>query len=165
MIKLIKGTIVLIIILAVQFNVLAQDEEITDEDLTAYATLLLKVDSMKVAAKAKFSEMVKSNELMNGGKRYNELKKAIGDEEKLSEIKATEEEIQAYNDLVASNTEASANIKAAFGAEVKEGIGARKYNIIKKMLKSDAEAKTKYDEIFASLKEKQEENTEEDTNE
>ncbi|MEL6562768.1 MAG: hypothetical protein AAFQ94_31655, partial [Bacteroidota bacterium] len=110
MIKLIKGTIVLIVLLAVQFNVIAQDDEITDEDLTAYATLLLKVDSLKAAAKSQFSEMVKSNELMNGGKRYNELKKAIGDEAKLAEIGATEEEIQAYNDLIAFNTEASANI-------------------------------------------------------
>lgn len=164
MIKLIKGAIVLIVLLAVQFNAFAQDDEITDEDLTAYATLLLKVDSLKAAAKTQFSEMVKSDELMNGGKRYNELKKAIGDEAKLTEIGATEEEIQAYNDLIAFNTEASANIKATFSAEVKDGIGARKYNTIKKALKADADIKSKYDEIYASLKEATESVESEETN-
>ncbi len=119
---------------------------------------------MKADAKAKFSELVKANELMAGGKRYNELKKAKGDEEKLAEINATEEEIQAYNELVAFNTEASTNIKAVFGAEVKDGIGAKKYNAIKKALKADAEMKTKYDEIFAGLKEQMETEPTEETN-
>ena len=165
MIKLMKGTIALIIILAVQFNVVAQEDEITDEDLTSYATLLLKVDSMKAATKTKFSEMVKSHELMDGGKRYNEIKKAKGDEAKLAEINATGEEIAAYDELVAFNTDAAASIKAVFSAEVKDGIGAKKYNAIKRKLKADADVKAKYDEIFASLKEKQEgENIEEDTN-
>lgn len=162
MIKLTKGTILLIILLTVQFNVIAQEDEITDEDLTAYATLLLKVDSMKDAAKNQFSEMVKANELMAGGKRYNELKSAIGDDEKLAEIKATEEEVQAYNELVAFNTNASANIKTVFGAEVKDGIGARKYNTIRKLLKSDADVKAKYDEIYVNLKGQQEVETDEE---
>lgn len=153
----------LLVLLTVQFGAIAQEDEITEADLTAYATLLLKVDSLKDAAKNQFSEMVKSNELMDEGRRYNELKKAIGDEAKLAEIEATEEEIQAYNDLIAFNTAASENIKTIFNNEVKDGIGARKYNEIKKSLKSDAEMKSKYDEIFASLKESQE-TDEEDTN-
>jgi len=160
-----KRTIVLLLFVAVQFSAFAQDAEVSDEDLTAYATLLLKVDSMKLAAKAQFSEMVKNHELMDAGRRYNALKKAIGDEEKLAEIEATEEEIAAYNDLVAKNAEASASIKTVFSASVKEGIGAKMYNVIKKKLKADTDLKTKYDEIFASLKAQQEaEVTAEETN-
>lgn len=163
--KLSKLTIVVLLLLFAQANVFAQDDEVTDEELTAYATLLLQIDSMKVAAKTQFSEMVKTHELMDGGRRYNALKKAIGDEAKLAEIEATEEEIAAYEGLVAKNGEASANIKTFLSTNVKEGIGAKKYNIIKKKLKADADLKTKYDEIVAALKEKMEGDAAEETNE
>ncbi|MEL7145022.1 MAG: hypothetical protein AAFO69_01535 [Bacteroidota bacterium] len=162
--KLLKPTIVILLVLFAQTSVFAQDEEVTDEELTAYATLLLQIDSMKLAAKTQFSEMVKTHELMDGGRRYNALKKAIGDEAKLAEIEATEEEIAAYEELVAKNGEASANIKSFLSTNVKDGIGARKYNVIKKKLKADSDFKAKYEEIVASLKEKMEEATVEETN-
>ena len=162
--KLTKPAIVVLIALFAHFAAFAQEEEVTDEELTAYATLLLQIDSMKVAAKTQFSEMVKTHELMDGGRRYNAIKKAKGDEAKLAEIEATEEEIAAYNDLVAKNGEVSANIKTFLSTTVKEGIGAKKYNVIKKKLKADADFKAKYDAVFAELKAKMEGETAEETN-
>ncbi|MGB3465404.1 MAG: hypothetical protein WBA74_09040 [Cyclobacteriaceae bacterium] len=159
-----KTTILLILAITLQTTAFAQEEEITEEDIVAYASLMLKVDSMKTAAKEQFSEMVKNHELMAGGKRYNELKKAIGDEEKLAEINATEEEIAAYNELVAFNTQASVDIKTVFSSSVKEGLGARKYNAIKKKLKTDADFKTKYQEIYDNMAGEMEESTEEEAN-
>ena len=152
MFKIAKNTILLLLMLAIQTTVFAQEEEeITEQDITAYAVLMIKVDSMKAAAKDQFSEMVKNHELMDGGRRYNELKKAIGDDAKLAEIKATEEEIAAYNELVAFNDNAAVEIRTVFSNSVKDGMGARMYNAIKKKLKADAKFKQNYKEVYANL--------------
>lgn len=164
MIRKAKNAVLLVVLLALQTTVYAQDEEITTEDLTAYAELMLKVDSMKVSAKNEFSEMVKSHELMDGGRRYNELKKAMGDDEKLAEIEATEEEIAAYNELSEFNSKASTEIKAAFGSLVKDGMGARKYNAVKRKLKSDEATKAEYEALYESLSADTEEADDAETN-
>ena len=162
--KLSKTTILILFVLFAQISVFAQDEDVTEEDLKDYATLMLQIDSMKTVAKDQFSDAVKSHELMDEGRRYIELKNAMGNEEKLAEIEATEEEIAAYNELLAQNDEAADNIRSFLSTEVKDGIGARKYNAVKKKLKEDADFKAKYKEITAMLKEKIEEDTVEETN-
>ncbi len=165
MINFIKSTSAfLIALLLINTVAYAQEEEVSDADLEAYAALILKIDEMKAEAKTSFGEMVKSHELMDAGRRYNAIKKAKGDEAKLAEIKATPEELAAFEELVGKQKEASANIKSFLGTNVKEGIGAKMYNIIKKKIKSDEAFKARYDKAFASVKAVQIEQTLEETN-
>ncbi len=134
-------------------NVQAQDEEISDEELQKYAQVMNTVDQMKQEAKDKYLEMIKSDELMAGGKRFNQIKKAKGDEAKLAELEVTEEEQAAYDSLVAKNAAFAADIKAKFTEMIKGDIGAAAYNKIKKQLKTDDALKAKYEELLAALKE------------
>jgi len=159
-----KASVLMVLFMLVTINAFAQETEVSNDDLKGYAALILKVDNMKAEAKSSFSEMVKSHELMDKGRRYNAIKKAFGDEAKLAEIEATEDEVKAYEELVAKQGEASANIKTVLSTDVKEGIGAKMYNIIKKKIKTDGEFKAKYEETYASLKAEMESTLEEEAN-
>ncbi|WP_020527516.1 hypothetical protein [Flexithrix dorotheae] len=133
-------------------NLFAQEEEpITEEDLKKYAVTMDSIDAMKDNIKTVMGDMIKSNENITT-KRYNEVTKAINDEEKLKEIEATEEEIAFVNSIITTRDEMTAEIKSTLSTMVKEYIGSVKlYNRIKKELKSDEELKSQYDEILAEV--------------
>lgn len=159
-VKLKNGLLVfgmIITCLAVCPQLLAQDAEVTDEELTQYAQVSAKIDSLKENMKSRINDAVKSNELMEGGKLYNQLNKAGNDEEKIAEIGATEEQLAAYNEIQENITAFKAEFKEQYTAVVKDEIGAGVYNKVKKALKSDAGVKSRYDEILASLTEETEE--------
>ncbi|MEP1780830.1 hypothetical protein [Reichenbachiella sp.] len=141
----------LIVCLAVCPKSVAQDAEITSDELTQYAQVTAKIDSLKADMKAKISEAVKSNELMEGGKLYNKLNKAKGDEAKLAEIGASEEQLAAYGQIQESITAFKKEFKEQYTAVVKDDIGAGVYNKVKKAIKADAAVKAQYDEIVASF--------------
>ena len=130
---------------------IAQDTDVTTEELTQYAQVTAKIDSLKADMKAKISEAVKSNEQMDGGKMYNQLNKAKGDEAKIAETGATEEQLAAYAQIQEEIKTYKATFKEQYTAVVKDEIGAGTYNKVKKALKADAEIKSQYDEIVASM--------------
>lgn len=133
-------------------NLYAQEEEaITEKDLKKYAVTMDSIDAMKGNIKSVMGDMIKSNEDITT-KRYNEVTKAIKDEEKLKEIEATEEEIAFVNSIISTRDEMTTEIKATLSTLVKEYIGSVKlYNRIKKELKSDEDLKSQYDEILAEV--------------
>lgn len=138
-------------LLAIDFRAIAQDTEITDEDLQNYAVVMQKVDEMKVDLKAKTSELVKGNELMDGGRRFNAIKGAGEDEAKLTELEVTEEELAAFNEINESIAGMKAEFKTNYTAVIKDNLGVGTFNKVKKALKADADLKTKYESIVASL--------------
>lgn len=153
-VKLKNGLLVfgmLVACLALCPNAIAQDAEITDELLTQYAQVTVKIDSLKSNMKSRISEAVKSNELMEGGKLYNKLNKAKGDEALLAEIGASEEQMAAYTEIQGNITTYKAEFKEQYTAVVKDLIGAGPYNKVKKALKADPALKGKYEDIVASL--------------
>ena len=150
--------------LAVDSRAIAQDSEVTDEELLKYATVMNQIDVLKADLKAKTNEMVKGNELMNGGRRYKELKGANGDETKLSEIEATEEEIAAFNTIEETIATMKGEFKTNYTALIKDDLGAATFNKVKKALKADDELKAKYEEVLASISEEPTDEEEEDSN-
>ena len=155
--ELIKSSLQVLGILVgvVIFNssLMAQDVEITDEELTIYATGMNKVDSIKGVVSAQYVQMIKDEVVLKG--RFNKMKKAIGDDAKLAEIEATPEEIAAYNKIQESYGTMKSDLKATSTEIIKGDIGAKIYNKVKKALKTDAELKTKYEAIVDSLKPKE----------
>lgn len=143
---------VLVAIVIVNSSAVAQDVEITDEELKLYATVMNKIDSMKTDMKVKYNGLIKSEESMKGGRRFSELKKANGDEAKLVEIKATEEEIAIYNKIQVEYAKMTSDFKAGYPILIKEELGAGVYNKVKKALKTNSELKAKYDTVVESLK-------------
>lgn len=137
--------------LAICPKTIAQDAEVTTEELTQYAQVVAKIDSLKSDMKAKISEAVKSNELMDGGKMYNQLNKAKGDEAKIAETGATEEQLAAYNEIKAYIDELKGALKTQSTDAVKSTMEISAYNKVRKALRADAELKSQFDEIAASL--------------
>jgi len=138
----------------VVLNTQAQDEApLTDEELKKYATVMDYADQEKERLKNDYNEMIQAEELMDGGRRFKELKDAQGDEAKLAEIKATPEEIEVFNKIEAANEENIAAFKEAYTEKIKDNnqLGAGLYNRITKELKTDEELKARYTAILEEV--------------
>jgi len=144
--------VVVVAILIVNSPAVAQEDEITDDELMLYATVMNKIDSMKEDMKVKYNDLIKSEELMDEGRRFNELKSAKGDEAKLAEISATEEEIVVFDKIQEAYDTMVADFKEVYPTLIKDELGAAVYNKVKKGLKADPDLKMKYEEIVDSLK-------------
>lgn len=155
---LLFGMIVALVV--VNFDANAQDSEVSDDELMLYATVMNKIDSMKNDMQTKYNDMIKNEEAMDGGRRFKELKSAKGDEGKLAEINATEEEIAIFDSIQEGYEKLLSDFKTAYPALIKDELGAGLYNKVQKALKADADLKTKYNELLESLK--PEESEEED---
>ncbi|MEQ8809665.1 MAG: hypothetical protein RIE59_11405 [Imperialibacter sp.] len=141
----------------------AQDADaVTDEELTQYATVMNKIDSMKEDLQVRYNEVIKNNELMDEGRRFLELKKAWGDDAKLAEISATDEEKAAYQGILDEYDNMVAEFKEVYPNLIKDDLGAALYNKVRNAMKSDAELKTKYDELLASMQSSDESDSETD---
>jgi hypothetical protein len=141
----------------------AQDADaVTDEELTQYATVMNKIDSMKEDLQVRYNEVIKNNELMDEGRRFLELKKAWGDDTKLAEISATDEEKAAYQAILDEYDAMVAEFKEVYPNLIKDDLGAALYNKVRNAMKSDAELKTKYDELLASMQSSDEGDSETD---
>ena len=148
-----KSLIVFSFIFSLSFAASAQDEEIeiTDEDLKKYAVTMDSLETMKSNVKNVMAEMVKANEDITNS-RFNELRNAIDDTDKLAELEATEEEITFTQSVIDKKDELAGLIKPTLSDMVKNYIGSVKmYNAIKKGLKADEELKARYDAIMEEL--------------
>jgi hypothetical protein len=135
-------------------NTQAQDEEpITDEDLTKYAVIMDFADQEKERLKNDYNDMIQAEDLMDGGRRFKELKEVSSDSAKLAEI-ATPEEIEVFNKIETANDENIEAFKVAYTEKIKdkEQLGAGLYNQITKALKSDEELITRYTAILETIK-------------
>lgn len=139
----------------------AQDEseELTEEEMVKYAAMEAKVQAFIKDKQTTMEEMIKTNETLGGGARYNELKGAWGDDEKLAEIEATDEEKEAFAEIQ--------EYIDAIGDEVKEYmtglimdaeiLGAATYNKVRRAMGADPAVKDKISNLVAELQSKDEE--------
>jgi hypothetical protein len=130
-------------------NAMAQDTEVSDEKLKAYIMVMDSVDVLRSSLSKEVSNMIVSNELMDGGRAYNSIKSAQGDTVKLTEAGITEEQLAAYDELQQELTELQAGLNETFSGMVKEHVGVSDYNKIRKGLRSDAELKKRYEALVA----------------
>jgi len=123
---------------------------ITDEELKKYAITMDSVNDMKQSLLNQITTMVKENEKMTAG-RYNELSKIIEDETKLTEAKATPEEIAFIKEVSRVKDEGAQAISDTFQKLAQDFVGAKTYNEIKNSLPTDDELKKRYDQIFSEV--------------
>lgn len=136
-------------------NLYAQEEDtVTDEELRKYAEVMAWADDEKEDLEAMYNDLIRENELMNGGKRFVEIKGAIDDSVKLAELEVSEEEMIAYNKIEEENEANVAKFKEVYTEKIKdkEVLGASTYNKVGKALKNDEEVKARYEEILAEVK-------------
>lgn len=140
-------------------NVYAQEEkeeEITEEELVKFATMEDSVMAFYEAKNEELVEMIKNNEVIDDAGRYNDIKAAWGNEEKLAEIELTPEEKTAYEDILASMSTLSDEVRELKISLIKndEILGVATYNKVNKAYKEDPEVKEKVDSLTADLKAK-----------
>jgi len=147
-----KATLFLITVcsLITMTSVYSQDVTVSDDELTRYATAMDSINEMSAEVKVMITDMVKNGSVMTAA-RYNEISKIITDETKLTEAKATAEEIAFVKEVGVKKDEASARINQAFQSLAKDYVGAATFNKVKKALATDTTLKSKYDSLIAEL--------------
>ena len=128
----------------------AQDEEITDDDLKAYALANAAVKSITSSISPMVNDLIAKQEGMTG-QRFKELQDTDGDTGKLASIEAQEWEIkflETVNGEIEKRTEAA---KEVINLMAKYAMGTSKYKAIRSGLNSDADLKARYASIEAKF--------------
>ncbi len=136
----------------------AQDEveEVTDEEIMKFAAMEEAVAFYLEEKQEQLVDMIKSDETIGGAGRYNEIKAAWGDEDKLAEINITlaeKEAFQKIQDFMDSLGEDVKNYKVELIMDA-EVLGAATYNKVTKAMSADPTLKEKVDSQITQLKEK-----------
>ncbi|WP_373522631.1 hypothetical protein [Aquiflexum sp.] len=139
-------------------NTMAQDapEEVTEEEIQKFAAMEEAVANYLEEKQEQLVEMIKTDEALGGAARYNEIKGAWGNEDKLSEINITVEEREAFQkvqDFMDSLSEDVKKFKVDMIMDA-ETLGAGTYNKIMKAMSADPAVKEKVDNLITELKEK-----------
>ena len=125
----------------------------TDEDLKKYAMTMDSVKGMQLTLNDIIAEMVQKNTVMSVP-RYNELFKVADDQAKLAEKQATPEEVKFLKDIADKRSEEMARVNATYQGLVKDFVGVKTFNAIKKSLETDQELKAKYETMSKELESK-----------
>ena len=152
MMKEVKKIAVFCMVTLLSFSAMAQDE-ITDNELMRYAMMQEVVNYMKKDISVEINSMIKSQEGMTG-KRYQELSKTKGDEQKLADLEAKEWELKFLEQTDKFKADRIAAIKSVNSDLATKMVGnkGKTYKSIKEGLKEDESLKARYDVILASFK-------------
>jgi hypothetical protein len=153
MIKYLKSIFLLVLGMILSLGAMAQDEEITDEQLRRYALLQEVVDIMKKEISVELNEMIKAQEGMTGA-RYKELAATKGDEPKMAAISAKDFEKQFFQiteDMKNDRIEAIKTVNQELATKML-GDRGKVYKRIADALESDAALETRYQAIVAEIK-------------
>jgi hypothetical protein len=147
--KIIGICIVSMVILG---NVSYAQDEIKDDDLWKYAMLNEVIDLMKKDLSAEVNNMIRVQESMTGP-RYKELAQTKGDTNKLAAIDAKNYEIKFLELINRLKDERTKAIKVVNQELATKMLGNRgkTYKAIKSELDSNADLKSRYEGIVASL--------------
>jgi hypothetical protein len=125
----------------------------TDEDLKKYAMTMDSVKGMQLTLNDIIADMVQKNTAMSV-QRYNELYKIADDQAKLAAKQATPEELKFLKEIADKRAEEMARVNATYQGLVKDWVGVKTFNAIKKSLETDQELKAKYDTMSKELESK-----------
>lgn len=128
-------------------------DAITEEEMKKYATMEVMVSAFTQEKQDKLVEMIKENETIGGGARYNEIKAAWGKEDKMTEIAVSDEERAAYAAIQTYIDSIGEEVKEYMISLIKdpEILGAATYNKVKKAM-ADPSIKSQIDGMIAELK-------------
>jgi hypothetical protein len=123
---------------------------VTDEELKKYAVAMDSIEVLKGNVIKIITELVDKNEKI-APTRYNELSRIIADEAKLTEAKATPEEIAVVKEIIARRDEETKKINTTLQSLAKDYVGAATFNKVRNAVKADAALKARYDELMKEL--------------
>ena len=128
----------------------AQDVEISDANLKAYAIANAGVKSITSTISPMVNDLLSKQEGMTG-QRFKELQATKGDADKLAGIEAQEWEMKFLDTVNEEIDERKQAAKDLINLMAKYALGSSKYKAIRDGLKSDADLKARYDAILAKF--------------
>ena len=128
----------------------AQDVEITDADLKAYAIANAGVKSITSSISPMVNDLISKQEGMTG-QRFKELQATKGDAAKLAEVEAQEWEIKFLDTVNGEIDERKQAAKDLINLMAKYAVGSSKYKAIRSGIKEDPDMKARYDAIAAKF--------------
>jgi hypothetical protein len=128
----------------------AQDDEITDDDLKAYAIANAAVKSITTSISPMVNDLISRQEGMTG-QRFTELQATKGDADKLAGIEAQEWEIKFLETVNGEIDERKEAAKDIINIMAKYALGTSKYKAIRSGLSSDADLKARYEAVEAKF--------------
>ena len=149
-----KAMLLMMIILGCGFIQAQETPSFTEEELEKYATVMVWAEIEKGSMTETYNNWINNDESIEAA-RFVKLKAAKGDEVKLQELEATTEERAAFNQIQSSYDSMTSAFKEVYVGKIKTDIGAGLYNQLRKAMKSDAEVKAKYQDIYDGLLEVQ----------
>lgn len=135
----------------------AAEDVVSEEELTKFANVEVMTSNYVQTKTEELRNMILNNEVIDGGARYNEIKAAWGDEEKLAEAEVTDEEKAAYQavkDFQDSLQESVKEYKTELIMD-EEVLGAGTYNKVNGAIKEDPALKEKLDTMVSGILAKQ----------
>jgi hypothetical protein len=141
---------VLLLIMVFGFGIAFAQDEITDDDLKAYAIANAAVKSITSSISPMVNDLITKQEGMTG-QRFKELQDTKGDADKLAAIEAKDWEkqfLEMVNNEIEKRTDAA---KEIVNLMAKYAMGASTYKAIKSGLSSDPTLQARYSEIEGKL--------------
>jgi hypothetical protein len=129
-------------------------DSVTIEEMTKFAKVEVMTEDFLVDKNKELVDMITNNEVLGGGARYNEIKAAWGNDLKMTEIKVTPEEREAYQgilDFMDSMKEEVVGYKTDL---IKNDtiLGITTYNKVNKAVKEDPSVMEKLNALKNSLR-------------
>ena len=141
---------VLLLIMVFGFGMALAQDEITDDDLKAYAIANVAVKSITSSISPMVNDLITKQEGMTG-QRFKELQDTNGNADKLAAIEAKDWEkqfLEMVNNEIEERKEAA---KEIVNLMAKYAMGASTYKAIKSGLSSDPTLQARYSEIEGKL--------------
>lgn len=126
-------------------------DSINNEDLTRYAVMMDSVQSVQKKISNRTIELARGNSKITPA-RYTALLPLADDQKKLTEAKATSDEIAYVKKALAIRTEDGLKLSNTFEALMNEYVGYDTFNRVKAAIASDPKVKRRYDLLMASYK-------------
>lgn len=135
---------VLVIVLLTTVAAKAQKRDsVTNEELHKYAVVIDSLETLKKSRAEMSTRFAKGNNKITPS-RYTQLLPIIDDNKKLSEAKATADEIAYVKDAMAKLTQAQQTFQTTFNELVAKYVGYDTYNKVKKAIAADKHVKDRY---------------------
>jgi hypothetical protein len=126
-------------------------DSINNEDLERYAIMMDSVQSVQKKISNRTIELARGNSKITPA-RYTALLPLADDPKKLTEAKATSDEIAYVKKALAIRTEDGLKLSNTFEALMNEYVGYDTFNRVKAAIASDPKVKRRYDLLMASYK-------------
>ena len=121
--------------------------QITNEELKKYIITMDSIETLKNQLTVSMNNLSKGNSKISS-ERFTTLMPIITNEAKLTEAKATPEEIAYVKKAVAIRDEETRKFQNAYQSLISNYMGSETFTKVRNGLKSDATLKRKYDSLM-----------------